>query len=447
MKKQLVNIISSTDWQTEGAKINNNFNKILPDAQTLTTLLPSKIYTVCNDIEKATAGFASRNYAACVYLDRLLKLTVATELNFKSTKSDKLPLFAPISEDNVTYNSGNDVNIVAINETIEGKAIDDINISFSHISTKASVSAASFPKVLTIGDSTVYGFLANTPIQVTGNSIIPSWAYANKFFKLDNIADGGGHNCKFIGKLSNNSMVINGETIKSYAEGRGGWKASDYLYVQNYQSVDNYFYDAANTGVKFSLSKYLSNYKTLADDGVTRLQVGTTAGALVTDVNAYDVCTPTHVVIQLGFNDAEADFITNLQLMINSIKSEFPDMIIIISTIDAAGTYFPYMYPQFDAASVNMLGDGLHNKMFNLTLAVKALENVSTKIFYCPNYFIQPTAWGVAFRDVDFPENIANPIFTFKKAHGAGNNYHPNTYAHAAWGYQLYSLIKYTLTL
>lgn len=436
---------SPTNWKAETDKMNNNFNKLLPDVQILTTRLPSKIYTVCNDIQTSDSGFASSNYAACVYLDRLINLSVATELNFKSTKSDKLPLFAPISEDNVTYNSGNNINTVTVNEIIEGKAIDDISISFSHISTKASIAAASFPKVLVIGDSVTNGFLADRPSSIALNNPAQYWSYTKKFFKLDEIAAGSGHQCLFVGKQTQRLFTVNGSSVRSYAEGRGGWSAANYLYDETYGAYTNYFYDSAKTGVKFSLSKYLSNYKTLADDGVTRLQVGSTAGTLVTDVNAYDVCTPTHVVIQLGFNDAEVDFITNLQLMINSIKSEYPDMIIIVSTIDAAGTYFPYLYPQFDSASVNMLGDGLHAKMFNLTLAAKALENIGNKIYYCPNYFIQPTAWGVAFRDVDFPENIANPIFPFKKAHGAGNNYHPNTYAHVAWGYQLYALIKYTL--
>lgn len=28
-----------------------------------------------------------------------------------------------------------------------------------------------------------------------------------------------------------------------------------------------------------------------------------------------------------------------------------------------------------------------------------------------------------------------------------GPNWHPNNYAHCAWGYQLYALVKYTLAL
>lgn len=28
-----------------------------------------------------------------------------------------------------------------------------------------------------------------------------------------------------------------------------------------------------------------------------------------------------------------------------------------------------------------------------------------------------------------------------------GPNWHPNNYAHCAWGYQLYALVKYTLAI
>lgn len=408
---------------------------------------PSKIYTVCNDINQSNLGFSSRNYAVCLYVDHFLKLSIKKNIVFDSTHADKLPLFAPIATDNSTYNGNVPVKTTAITDTLTGVAINDIAISLSHISTKASLSQAQFPKILCIGDSVTNGTYADNPSVATLNNPTTYWSYIKKFFELDKIDAGSGHQSLMIGKQISREFVMNGNTIRSFAEGRGGWAASNYLYDQTLGVYTNYFYDASKTGVKFSLVKYLSNYKTLADDGITRLTVGSTAGALVTDVNAVDICTPTHVIIQLGFNDVEGDVATNIQLMINVIKDEFPNMIVIISLIDAAGTYFPELYPDYDHTSIDMLNDGLHGKMYNLIAAGKAMENVNNKIFFCPNYFIQPTAEAVAFRNVNFPESLANSYFQFKTEHGAGNNYHPNTYAHAAWGYQLYALIKYTLTL
>lgn len=411
-----------------------------------TIVTPNKIYTVCNDLKQTDSGFDSRNYSSVLYVDHFLKLSSKKNVIFDSTKSDKLPLFSPIATDNSNYNGGVNVKIDTITDKLTGD-VNDITLSFSRISTKASVGAAKFPKVLVIGDSVTSGFLADKPTNVTLNNPTAYWSYARKLFYLDFIDASSGHSCLFLGKHTNRNFIVNGQTVKSFAEGRGGWTTRNYLYDANYGGYTNYFYDGTKPTVKFSLAKYISDYKTLADDGVTRLQVGSTAGALVTDVNAHDICTPTHVVIQTGFNDTEANWLADIQLMIDSIKDEYPDMIIIVSTIDASGTYFPEKYPKFDAASYNLLGDTLHAKMWNLLNSAKALENTENKIYYCPNYFIQPTATAVAYRNVDFPESLANSEFSFKTEHGAGNNYHPNTYAHAAWGYQLYALIKYTLTL
>lgn len=416
--------------------------------ETLSNVYPTKIYTVCNDIDQSNNGFSAKNYAACLYLDHFLKISDKKDVNFKSTNSDKLPLFSQIATDNSTYNGGVNVKQTTVTDKIVGAAINDIDISINHISTKASLSSAQFPKVLVIGDSVTNGFLGNIPITETIDNPKAYAAFSKKFFELDKIANGStGHKSLFIGKLVNHQFKINGNTIRCFGEGRGGWSATNFLYDTSNSGYDNYFYDSTKPTIKFSLAKYLANYKTLADDGETRLVVGSTAGTLVTDVNEYDVCTPTHVVIQLGFNDDEAAAIANIQLMIDVIKAEYPTMIVIISSIDSAGTYFPEKYPMFDASSVGLFGSGLHSKMYNLCNGFKAMENVGSKIFYCPNYFIQPTAWGVAFRDVAFPENMINGNFPFKTEHGAGCEYHPNNYAHAAWGYQLYSLIKYTLTL
>lgn len=409
-----------------------------------TLVVPAKIYTVCNDLIQTNSGFDSRNYSACLYVDHFMKLTTKKKAFFASTKTDRLPIFAPIAADGTSYNNGVNVNTATITETIKGE-INDVALSISHISTKASIAAAAFPKILCIGDSVTDGFLANMPISATTGNPAAYWSYVRKYFALDRLDAGSGHNCLMVGQQSVRNFTLNGTTYKNCAEGRGGWTTRNYLYDANANGYTNPFYDSSKTGVKFSLAKYLAQYKTLADDGVTRLQVGSTAGSLVTDVNNTDVCTPTHVVLQLGFNDVEANYAGDIALMINSIKAEFPNIIVIVSTIDAAGTYYPELYPK--NGTNNLLASSLHTKMYNLVAAAKAFENVGSKIFYCPNYFIQPTGIAVAYRNVDYPESLANSEFYNKIQHGNGYTYHPNTYAHAAWGYQLYSLIMYTLTL
>jgi len=414
------------------------------DLITEAIVYPDKVYSVCNDLTQTNSGFNSRNYSPCLYVDHFLKLTDRKKAKFASTLSDKLPLYAPIATDNSSYNGGMNVKTTVVTDTITG-AINDAPISISHISTKASSVAAGFPKILCIGDSVTSGFLADIPYAITTGNPSAYWSHLKRFFQLDKNEAGSGHNSLLLGMYESRSFQMAGQTVKAYAEGRGSWTTRNYLYDQSYAGHTNPFYDSAKSGVKFSLAKYLAQYKTLADDGTTRLVVGNTAGTLVTDVNAYDVCTPTHVVLQLGFNDVEANYAADMALLVNAIKTEYPNIIVIVSTIDAAGTYYPELYPKFSGN--NLLNNGLHSKMYNLVSAAKALENTGSKVFYCPNYFIQPTGIAVAYRDANFPESLANAEYSFGVTHGAGADYHPNTYAHAAWGYQLYSLIMYTLTL
>ena len=409
---------------------------------------PHKIYCLCNDLGKTTNnGFQTNNYSSILYSDHFFNFSTRKKAFFRSTKSDKLPVFAPVTVDNATYNEGSSTLTKTITDVIEGE-IADTTISFSAISTLMSAVASKFPKILVIGDSTVNGTGSFYPASVTLNNPAQFWSYIKKLNLMYRVQNGNtGFNCLMVGKQSSRSFVYNSTTYTTYAEGRGGWKVEDYLYyATSTNGYTNFFYDSGQSGsVKFSLAKYLANYKTLADDGTTRLTVGSTAGALVTDVNTADVCTPTHVVIQLGFNDLSSDYQTNLPLLIARIKEEFPNMIIVINVIDSAGTYFPDLYStSFNYSGIDLLGDALHAKMWGLINFVKAQENTANRVFACLNYFVQPTAWGVTTRDINYPESIANPAFQMQQEHGAGSNYHPNTYAHSSWAYHLDSLIKYT---
>ncbi|WP_167597696.1 hypothetical protein [Leeuwenhoekiella sp. ZYFB001] len=81
-----------------------------------------------------------------------------------------------------------------------------------------------------------------------------------------------------------------------------------YILYRCTTDVDNPFFDldtveSSGGSYAFNYTEYLNKYKTLASDGVTRLVVGSTAGTLVTDVNEYDVCEPTHASIIMTEND------------------------------------------------------------------------------------------------------------------------------------------------
>lgn len=425
---------------------------IQPAKTTETMVAPSSVYAVCNNLE--LNGFKSMNFAAALHIDHMFDPLVRKKINFRSTKGLSLPVFAPIAVDNSLYNGGVPVLNTTITDVLEGDIVDT-NMSFNRRSVLLSAVAGKFIASLKLGDSTVAGVGSYYPISVTGDNIpgsinpAQSWSYAKKLNILYKAQNGGvGFNYVSVGRTASRNFIVNGTTHKAYAEGIGGWAVNHWLYNRTgpFNGV-NGFYDADKVGsVKFSLAKYLSRYRTMTDTGVRLSQSDPSKGTEVTDVTAYDVCTPTHFTIQLGFNDVASEFRTNLPLLINAIKTEFPNMIILISMIDASGTLFPEQYQMFNKAGVDLLNNEIHRKIFGLIDFVKGLESTSNRIYFCPNYFIQPTAWGVATRDINYPEFLANPILPFmmQQEHGSSSRYHPNTYAHAAWGYQEDSLCKYT---
>ncbi|MCX6281466.1 MAG: hypothetical protein NTU51_05860 [Bacteroidetes bacterium] len=225
---------------------------------------------------------------------------------------------------------------------------------------------------------------------------------------------------------------------------------------------ENPFYDkttALAVDVAFSISAYLARYKTLANDGTTRLLVGSTAGTKVTDADAYDVCLPTHFVLSHSHNDGDvAWFATNLRKWTDAIKAEYTaqswgDVFIGISVIRFTGTYYPSRYPMFDKNSIslwNHVGAGYNNyrKVIDEFWVSDANED-SEKIYILPSLNVQPPAWSTPFRKIQSPEFdlLANEEFQFRVIDGAGPTWHPNGFAHRAWGLEMYAWIRYTLSL
>ena len=81
------------------------------------------------------------------------------------------------------------------------------------------------------------------------------------------------------------------------------------------------------------------------DNGVRLASNSPSKGTLVTDVNAWDVCTPTHVVFALGANDPiNYDWLGNIKLAIDSIHSELGQIKIAVAHTDSAGTFFPSLH-------------------------------------------------------------------------------------------------------
>ena len=114
------------------------------------------------------------------------------------------------------------------------------------------------------------------------------------------------------------------------------------------------FYDynavvSSNGEYAFDMSTYIARTKTLDVDGTTRLVVGTTAGLWVGNVNSYDVCNPTHIVIIMNENDSRwkasgSEIASDLKLCADLIANYDATIKIAIGSTRKYGVFNPSLY-------------------------------------------------------------------------------------------------------
>lgn len=411
----------------------------------LTLYDTSPVYSVLNNINK------DRSYAQEYYIDHLIynNSDLNKDVGFTSYMNDHIvispPLLSEMNEDSKEEDLS--LNIASRYFDVSGYASKTQTIRY----VKESFGQDKFPKVLVIGDSVTEGYLAD--YQKRDNKFPNQyWAWVKWYFEMDRINDFASNpdksNYLTIGVTrpygTFSSFSIGDSSYKAYAVGKGGWSASDLFlpYFENEGNI-NPFYDPDSE--TFSLKYFVDNYKTLNDDGKTRLSVGSTAGPLVDDVTKWDVCTPTHVVINLNHNSSLSEYQTNITNVVNKIKQEYPNMIIILMSIDETGTYFPDKYP--DHYVNYLLTNGLHDKNLSIYKWIREnLEDEENKIYVCSGNLIQPTVFSYPSIEMELSYSAGNASNLYNsKSDGGGPNWHPNNRAHSAWGYQLYALIKWTL--
>jgi len=216
----------------------------------------------------------------------------------------------------------------------------------------------------------------------------------------------------------------------------------------------NAFYNKtkALTGdTAFDFALYLTRFRTMDANGVRLASDAPTKGTLVTDVNAYNVCEPTHVLIDHGDNDRDyASLIytgtTTMykhlhDLMYAEIRSALPTAKYGVSMHDAVGTMFPDFYPEWENATQSQT-DHTYFKAMNEQLM--AWEDAVNNRWYVPVYFVSPTAYGWTFME---SSPLSSMYYPFVNKRFKPTDSHPNLIHHAAAGYQIYAWIKYTLSL
>ena len=426
-----------------------------PEKKDLRLIPAAPVYTVCNNLSTV------RNYHVSVWVDHLIADTGWKDkaAGFGAEMEQSFDLYSPFT--NTAINGGEDVLEQTVEKSFVSDAYQTQKLTFKHRSTLASMGKTQFPKILVIGDSVTDGYLAGVG-KTDADLPTHYWAWVRYLFELDRKdakAAETEYRCLMLGMPgtvngkhygSSSSFKLNGKTIVNYAMGKGGWSAED-LNLAYFESAANInpFYDEQTKG--FSLKTCLDKYKTLADNGMTRLIPGETAGTEVKDANAYDLCTPTHVVINLNHNSSLAEYKANIPDIVKTIKREYPDIIVVLMSIDETGTYFPAKYPEYRASEITL--GGLHSKNMSIyQYFCDELQDEANGIYVCSGHLIQPAVESYPTLDYVSADSVGRQNGrVLHRAYGRGQyggpNWHPNNYAHCAWGYQLYALVKYTLAI
>ena len=426
-----------------------------PEKKALRLIPAAPVYTVCNDLSTA------RNYHVSVWVDHLIADTGWKDkaAGFGTEMEQSFDLYSPFT--NTAVNGGEDVLEQTVEKSFVSDAYQTQKLTFKHRSTLASMGKTQFPKILVIGDSVTDGYLAGVG-KTDADLPTHYWAWVRYLFELDRKDAKAAENeyrCLMLGMSgtvngkhygSSSSFKLDGKSIVNYAMGKGGWSAED-LNLASFESASNVnpFYDEKTKG--FSLKACLDKYRTLADNGMTRLIPGETAGTEVKDANAYDLCTPTHVVINLNHNSSLAEYKANIPDIVKTIKREYPDIIVILMSIDETGTYFPAKYPEYRASEITL--GGLHSKNMSIyQYFCDELQDEANGIYVCSGHLIQPAVESYPTLDYVSADSVGRQSgkvlhMAYGRGQYGGPNWHPNNYAHCAWGYQLYALVKYTLAI
>lgn len=218
----------------------------------------------------------------------------------------------------------------------------------------------------------------------------------------------------------------------------------------------NRFYDknvavSSNGEYAFSLQTYLNRYKTLEENGVTRLVVGSTAGTKISsnkDLNNIDVCTPTHVIIELGVNDY-------LQLSVTQKANDIKKIAQLIYNYDnnikvgIAEVHIPHVFNPgvwYDKAAYIQISNEKLNKYFldekSMYFVNKSLSDgevwKKTGICYVPTYSVI----GSTARGARICKNInGNDIIL-----DGTDDLHPAIDVHKEIGFQILGWLLYSIS-
>ncbi len=393
----------------------------------------------------------TRNYTTTLYLSHFLPLSYANcDLCFENGRRH----IELVPKKNKKCELKTSITIVACG------ASEGLSFSFIRRITPGRLSKKQMPRVLVIGDSVTSGYGANSNKK---ESWYPNqyWAFSKLFFEMEKIENGDNpneYNALFLGSRSNGDFAIDycgtNRRVRAKGEGYGGASLQQLFEpVLGNSGSSNPFYDSTKN--TFSIKSYLDRYRTMDDQGERLISssanpsgetvVGSDGKKYVigTEINtqqllsSIDVCTPSIVVINLNHNTSLDKYKAFIGPTVGTVRKELPKSKIVIMTIDETGTLLPSDYPAY--SEVDMKYRSLHEKNAQIYSFVRDnVENEKEGVYLLAAQFVMPTAEGFPTLDHE-GKKVHNPDVI-------GPHYHPNNRVHEAWGYALYSLIKYLIS-
>lgn len=438
-------------------------SRTYPNAQ---LLVPRTVYTVANDAGKSElTGYSPNTYTPTLYLDNFFTgLKNEPKAAYFGNGTRKL-LFPFKSADFATYESTKlfDGTAKVVEEdtqySIVGNTKEEQLFTVKNRQSLNSPSKNKHMALLCIGDSITYG--QNAYFFDRGQRACYPMLVRELGYK-DYLASGkSGYEIRTIGTLSHTrKMSYAGKEyeLTTYHEGRQG----DWL--QNFMA-QAYRQDESGN---FSLLAYLKKYRTCDDKGNrlyadkskgTRKGYGEMTGYLengedsgfkigseILDTTVHDVYKPTHVFLFMGTNGQYSQ--EELDKFIAGIRTAGEDIIIGVGCPHYAGTYFPSDYPNFIGCEHWTLGESqpqiILQKMLN---GLDATTYEAKGVYFIDTFWTNPAAYAAPCAHINEPASAFTDDAVFKKFRplGQGIYQHVSSYAHAAYAYQVYAWMKWTL--
>lgn len=437
-----------------------------------TPIVPPVIYTICNNL-------GGSNYAVKLYLEHFVNgLSRQLDLTF-ADGAKTIDCYAPINAsanaiNSVTPNTTSNRHTESISTTI-GSLVTKTrkNVSFNHVSLLASNNASKVIRVLCIGDSVTEGIGAGNGSPYENNCPKQYWAWLKVFGELlKHQNSDSGFYVETLGDLVRNYFNLDFEgyqksNVRTYSCGKGGSKTSDWLAPTLNDGSTNHFYDPVTQ--KFSLRYWVENYKTriVGVDGTMTNCTEDTKGALAGSIEHTAVAEPTHVVIQLGYNQlygsqgtTRTNYLANLQTMIETIATEYPDVKVLLSLPDTPCTYSPDdwfgLFSKDELYSLDATygtAKAAHDNMAYMNLDLMELASDYSNVIYLPSFFVIPSLWaaqrriiyGLPFLSANVSGSYAGKVQAdanvFITQSGGLPYLHPGCAAHVCIGYELLATI------